>query len=333
MLRTPMPDLSVTVAELELTSPVIAGSGESTRTAEQIRACLDAGAAAVIAKSTNESEAAKAQLRAAEYALLDENFAARPLGRAERGDSLFCRSGLVDEPFEQWVELLAGLDREAGDAFVVPSLIVGDLDEAVRMARAFEQAGLRWLELNVGAPHADEADPGAIRTGAELVRPIREAVALPLSVKVGGPDPVAAAVVAHDAGADAVVLATRAQGLVSDLETRRPVLGTFAAIGGSWAVPVTCRHLAKARHARPDACLVGTNGARRGLDVAQMLLAGASAVQLTSLVMTDGPAALRSVTDELSSYLDRQGVTARELVGESADAVLTYDEAAVEHRR
>ena len=60
---------------------------------------------------------------------------------------------------------------------------------------------------------------------------------------------------------------------------------------------------------------------------------GASAVQLTSLVMTDGPAALRNVTDELSRYLDRQGVTARELVGESADAVLTYEEAAVEHRR
>lgn len=328
-----MPDLSVRVAGLELTSPVIAGSGESTRTADQIRACLDAGAAAVIAKSTNESEAAKSQLRAAEYALLDEVFTARPLGRAERGDSLFCRSGLVDEPFEQWVELLASLDREAGDAFVVPSLIVGDLDAAVQMARAFEQAGLRWLELNVGAPHAEEAAPGAIRTGADLVRPIREAVALPLTVKVGGNDPVAAATAAHDAGADAVVLAARAQGFVSDLETRRPILGTFAAIGGSWAVPLTCRHLAKARQARPDACLVGTNGARRGLDVVQMLLAGASAVQLTSLVMTEGPGALRGVIDELSSYLEQQGVAARELVGEAADAVQTYEEAAVEHRR
>jgi dihydroorotate dehydrogenase len=321
-----MADLGVTVAGLELTSPVIAGSGESTSSGDRIRACLDAGAAAVVAKSTNESEAAKAQLRAAEYVLLDEDLAARPLGHARRGDSLFCRSGLVDEQFERWVELLAKLDREAGDAYVVPSLIVGDLDTAVQMARTIEQAGLRWLELNVGAPHAGEAAPGAIRVGAELVRPIRDAVALPLTVKVGGPDPVSAAVAAHDAGADAVVLASRAQGFVSDLETRRPVLGTFAAIGGSWAVPITCRHLAKARHARPDACLVGTNGARRGLDVAQMLLAGASAVQLTSLVITDGAAALRDVTDELSHYLDHQGVSARQLVGESADAVQSYQE-------
>ncbi|HEV7132747.1 MAG TPA: hypothetical protein VGN27_03320 [Gaiellaceae bacterium] len=327
-----MTDLRVTVAGLELKSPVVAGSGEATQTAEQIRACLDAGAAAVVAKSTNESDAAKAQLRGAEYALLDEDFVARALGPARRGDSLFCRSGLVDEPFEQWVETLAALDRAAGDAYVVPSLIVADAGEAVRMARAFEAAGLRWLELNVGAPHAGEALPGAIRTGAALVGPVRAAVSIPLSVKVGGLDPVADAVAALDAGADAVVLATRAQGFVTDLETRKPVLGTFAAIGGAWALPVTCRHLAKTRNARPNACLVGTNGARNGRDVAQMLLAGASAVQLTTAVMTDGPLVLARAVDELSAYLDEQGVAAREIVGEAADAVLTYEEAAVERR-
>ena len=327
-----MSELSVRVAGLELMSPVIAGSGEATQTAEQIRACLDAGAAAVVAKSTNESEAAKAQLRGAEYALLDENFNARPLGPAGRGDSLFCRSGLADAPFDRWVELLAALDRDAGDAYVVPSLIVADIDEAVRMARTFEQAGLRWLELNIAAPHAEEAAPGAIRTGVDLVRPLRDALSLPLTVKVGGLDPVSSATAAHDAGADAVALATRAQGFVSDLETRRPVLGTFAAIGGAWSLPMTCRHLAKTRQARPDADLIGTNGARNGRDVAQMLLAGASAVQLTSVVLTDGPESLRRAIDELAAYLDAHGLNARELIGESADAVHTYEEAAVERR-
>jgi dihydroorotate dehydrogenase (NAD+) catalytic subunit len=111
------------------------------------------------------------------------------------------------------------------------------------------------------------------------------------------------------------------------------VLGTYAAIGGAWSLPVTCRHLAKTRAARPEACLVGTNGARDGRDVAQMLLAGASAVQLTTAVMTDGPGVLRRAAEELSHYLDEQGVTAAELVGEAADAVRTYEEAAVERRR
>ncbi|MEN3340881.1 MAG: dihydroorotate dehydrogenase catalytic subunit [Actinomycetota bacterium] len=325
-----MADLRVTVAGLELRNPVLAGSCEATATAEQIRACLDAGAGAVVAKSTNESEAAKAQLRAAEYVLLDEELEARPLGPASRTDSLFCRSGLLDEPFDTWVETLAELDRGAGDAYVVPSLIVADLDEALRLADAFQRAGLRWLELNVAAAHAGQAPAGAIRTGAELVRPVRETVSLPLSVKVGSVEQAEAALAA---GADAVVLATRAQGFVPDLATRRPVLGTFAAVGGAWAVPLTCRQLAEARlRLGPAACLVGTNGARDGHDVARFLLAGASAAQLASAVVTDGPAALTRAIDQFSAYLDEQGLAARELVGEAADHVQTYEEVALERR-
>jgi len=327
-----MAELGVRIGPLELKNPVLAGSGEATSTAAQIRACLEAGAAAVVAKSTNESEAAKAQLQAAEYVLLDEQLRARPLGSAGRGDSLFCRSGLLDEPFERWVETLAALDAEAAtrDAYVVPSLIVGALDAAVEMARAFEQAGLRWLELNVGAPHAQEAAAGAISTGGELVRPVREAVSLPLSIKVASLEDAGLALAG---GADAVVLATRAQGFVPDLETRRPLLGTFAAVGGAWAVPLTCRELAKARQRfGRKACLVGTNGARDGRDVARFLLAGATAAQLTSAVITDGPAALTRALEQLSAYLDQQGASASELVGEAADAVQTYEEAALERR-
>jgi dihydroorotate dehydrogenase (NAD+) catalytic subunit len=321
-----VPDLRVAVAGLELRNPVIAGACEATASREQIEACLDAGAAAVVAKSTNESEDAKAQLRAAEYVLLDEELEARPVGLAARGDSLFCRSGLLDEPFEEWVETLAELDRGAGDAYVVPSLIVATIGEAVRMAQAFERAGLRWLELNIAAPHAGKA----IRTGPELVQPIRDAVSLPLTVKVGGVDQAAAAL---EAGADAVVLSTRAQAFVPDLATRRPLIGTFGAIGGAWAVPLTCFELAQARRRLgPGACLVGTNGARDGRDVARFLLAGASAAQLATAVMTDGPEALARAIEQLSAYLDEQGLAARDLIGEAADNVRSYEEVALERR-
>jgi dihydroorotate dehydrogenase len=325
-----VPDLTVTAAGLELKNPLIAGSGEATMDASGIRAALDAGAAAVVAKSTNESEAAKAQLQAAEYVLLDEQLTPRPLGPARRTDSLFCRSGLLDEPWERWMATLAALDDEARrrDAYVVPSLIVADVDEAARRARELEQAGLRWLELNVAAAHAEEAAGDAIRTGTGLVAPIRTAVSIPLTVKVGGADPVESTGAALEAGADAVCLTTRQQGFVPDLATRRPVLGTFAAIGGAWSLPLTLRHVVKARlRYGPEASLIGTNGARDGFDVARFLLAGACAVQLTTILLTDGPDALTRALEQLTAYLDEQGVAARELVGEAADNVETYEEA------
>jgi dihydroorotate dehydrogenase (NAD+) catalytic subunit len=322
-------DLAVTVAGLRLKNPVIAGSGEATASADDIRACLDAGAAAVVAKSVNESAAARAQLRAAEYVVLDAELAARPLGPAARTDSLFCRSGLLDVDLDEWIATLAKLDRDAGDAYVVPSVIVADPGEAVRFARACETAGLRWLELNVGAPHAEEAAPGAIATGVELVESVRAAISIPLTVKLRAGDSVAGALAA---GADAVCLTTRAMAFVPDLQTRRPVLGTFAAIGGAWALPITLRDVARAHLAHPDASIVGTNGARDGYDVARFLLTGASAVAMTSAVVTNGPEILRQSISQLEQYCTEQGVAARELIGEAARHVRTYEEVAIERR-
>jgi len=326
---------AVSVAGLTLKNPVIAGSGEATMNLGGILAALDAGAAAVVAKSTNESEAAKRQLGAAEYVLLDERWRPLPWGPAPAGSTLFCRSGLVAEPFERWLEILVRADREARgrDAFVAASIVVSGADDAIRMAKEIEAAGLRWLELNVGAPHAEEAAPGAIRAATEagrideLVGPIRAAVTIPLTVKLGMlGDPAAAAEAAFAAGADAACLAGRHLGFLPDPETRRPILGTFGAVGGGWALPLTLRWIARTRQRLgPARSLIGTNGARDGLDVVRFLLAGASAVEMTSAVMTDGPGALTRVIEELEVYLSQHGVRAADIVGEATDHVMTYE--------
>jgi dihydroorotate dehydrogenase (NAD+) catalytic subunit len=336
--------LAVTIGGLPLKNPIMAGSGEATMTLAGIIAAVDAGAAAVVAKSTNGSEAAKRQLADAEYAVLDERWS--PLGfdigdpgahgPAPRGASLFCRSGLTSMGFEAWVEMLAEADRYAKerDAYVVASLIVDDIAGTVRMATAMQAAGIRWLELNLGPPHADEALPGTIEDAADtataraFVRPVRDAVSIPLTVKLSsGGDPPAVAEGAFEAGADAVCLTGRFPAFLPDPETRRPVLGTFGAIGGAWALPLSLHRIAKARaRLGPHACLIGTNGARDGMDVVRFLLAGASAVQMTTAVLTDGPQALTDALTELDAYLQRHEVTAAGIVGEAADNVLSYQE-------
>lgn len=329
-------DTRVLVAGLELKNPVIAGSGEATMNREGILGALAAGASAVVAKSTNESAAAKAQLEAAEYVLLDERWNRLPWGPAPRTSSLFCRSGLAPQPFDVWLDLLVECDREARshDAYVIASLIVADPLECIRMARAIEKAGVRWLELNLGPPHGEEAPAGAIRSESEAsvieerVRSVREVIDIPLTVKLSGQGNLVPWVLAAQrAGADAVCLAGRHLGFVPDLRTRRPILGTFGAIGGAWALPLTLRWIAKARAAAGSSLsLVGTNGARDGLDVIRFLLSGASAVEMTSAYMTDGAEALARAVAEVERYCDEERVRAREIVGEAADHVRRYDE-------
>jgi dihydroorotate dehydrogenase len=332
-----MPSRSeVRLGGISLKNPVLAGSGEHLIEAAGIRSALDAGAACVFMKSTNESQAAREQLDRADYALLDSEWRVLPWNFSPPPDaSLYCRSGLAPQPFDEWLELMASTDRYARDrgAYVVPSLIPADLDTGLEYARRMEGAGGRILELNVAASHADEAAKGALtlERSAErvesMVARFRQAVTIPLWVKLTGQsgNVTDLAKAARAGGADAVILAGRFMALVPDVDTMAPLLGTNAGFGGGWALPITCRWLADARkHLGADYPLIGTNGARTGLDVVRMLLAGASAVQMTSAPFTAGFGVLADAVATVERYLESKGTDAASIVGVAADRVASY---------
>lgn len=300
-------------------------------TASGIRAALAAGAAGVIAKSVNERPDAAAQLDRADYAQLDASGAP-----VSEGVSVFCRSGLAPYDPSVWFATLAEIDRTVADSgrFVAASLVLASADGAVSIADLARRAGLRVFELNVGAPHASEAAPGAIvqetdptRLG-ELVARVRAVTqGMALWVKLTGlsSNLPALALAASRAGADAVCMMGRFMALVPDLDTLAPVMGTSAAYGGGWALPIVCRYLALSRRAvGPAFPLLGTNGVRGGGDVARMALAGASAVECLSVVMHEGFGGLTRIIDELDVWLGTKQRRFADLIGGAADALQPY---------
>ena len=323
--------LATRIGALRLPNPVICGAGEPVMTLPGIRAALAAGAAGVIAKSVNERPEGAAQLDRADYTFLDADH--RP---AAAGPALLCRSGLGQRPPAEWFGAIAGLDREAARTgrFVAASIVLAGAAGAVELAGLARAAGLRVFELNVGAPHAGEATPGAIAQEnaperlAALVRAVREATGgMQLWVKLSGTggDLPALAEAAAGAGADAVVMMGRFMALVPDLDTLAPVLGTAAAYGGPWALPIVCRALADSRRrVGPGVPLLGTNGARNGMDVARLGLAGASGVEMLSVVMAEGFGALTRAIAELEDALAARGLTFSGIVGGAADARQGY---------
>jgi len=58
----------------------------------------------------------------------------------------------------------------------------------------------------------------------------------------------------------------------------------------------------------------------------RLLLAGASAVQVTTVAATDGPSGLQRVLAELAEYMEGYGDSVESLVGQAADSVLTYEQ-------
>jgi dihydroorotate dehydrogenase len=331
-----MVDLTVTLGSLKLKNPLICGSCELTMTEAGIRRCLEAGAAAVVAKSVNESPAAARQLAYADYVLLRPDWSVGSWESPSPEDSLFCLSGLAPAPLEEWLGMLARCDRYARThaAYVVGSITVADpkaaADIAARMARA-----VRCIELNLGSPHGREAEAGAIRTVTEAepvreyTRGVRRAADCFLIVKLGqGGDLVAMARAAVEAGADAVAMTGRFPGFMPDLETLGPVLGSWGVIGGPWALPISLYWVSKCRRALPRSVpIIGTNRARSGQDIIRFLLSGARAVEIASLLLMFGPGVIGRLIGEVRAYAERRGVASvEELVGVAADRARTYRE-------
>ncbi len=331
-----MPDLSVRLGSVRLNNPVIIGAGDHVMTAGALRAARATGVGAVVAKSINESEAAKRQLDGSDHVLLDSQWNALPWTFDPPPDAMvFGRSGLHQMDSDAWIAEVVEQDREAatGGQYVIGSIILADLAMACDLARRYQAAGIRILELNIGAPHGDEAVKGAIiqeraaHRVKEITQAVRAAVTIPLWIKLTGQseDVAALAAAARDGGADAVIVMGRFMALVPDVETRAPMLGTAGAIGGPWALALTCRWLALSRkRVGRDFPLLGTNGARTGLDVARFLLAGARAVEMTSAVMAGGFDAARRAVQDFRAYLARTGGTAEDLVGLAADRQVGY---------
>ncbi len=325
------------IGAVELKNPLIAAAAEHFIDQEGIRRALEAGAGAVVVKSTNESLAAKDQLQRAEYAVLDENWRPAKWGPdAPPGATIACRSGLTPQAFDAWLDDTVKLDSYARsfNSYAVASVILAALDPAVAMARRIEQSGIRILELNIGTPYASQAkgvvstelDPERVRT---IVAAVRAAIKIPLWVKLSGQServPFLARA-AFEAGANSVVMAGRLLGMIPDVETFEPLLGTTLGVGGFWNLPLTCHWLSLTRRELGnDRPLIGINGAQSGLDIARMMLAGASAVAIASPVMLRGYQVLSDALTDFGAYLARKDVAALDLIGRAADSRKSFPE-------
>jgi len=333
-----MPNLTVKIGDISLKNPLIWGSGEHFIELSGIDKALKAGAGAVVIKSTNESDAAKEQLGKTDYALLDSDFNELKWDfNPPRDASLFNRSGLHPLPFDEWLKFAVDADNMAKkfNSYAVASLIPASVEELIENAIRVEKAGIRILEGNVGAPHGKEAAKGAILLEqeadhiSEITENLRKEIKIPLWIKLAGqsPEVPAMAEAAYKAGADTVTLMGRYMGFIPNLETGDPILGTHAAIGGAWALPLTAHHLVKTREKiGKDYPLMATNGARDGHDMIRFMMSGASAVQMTSAIFSGGYNVIEKSLNQIEDYLEEKNMSAVDLIGLAADRVKTYAE-------
>jgi dihydroorotate dehydrogenase (NAD+) catalytic subunit len=204
----------------------------------------------------------------------------------------------------------------ATGARVVASIWGRSVDEYRRAADllADAPAAVVAVEVNLSCPNT-ESGRDLFAHSVDATRAVVDATAgcgrprwAKLSPNVGHLAEIAVA--AHDAGAEAVTLVNTVMGMAIDPETRRFRLGSGprgGGVSGPAIHPIAVRAVFDVHQAAPQVPIVGVGGIAGGGDAAEMLLAGATAVQVGTATFAD-PRAPRRVLDELERWAGRQGV-------------------------
>ena len=110
------------------------------------------------------------------------------------------------------------------------------------------------------------------------------------------------------AGAEAVTLVNTVMGMVIDTETRRPVLGgRSGGLSGPAIHPVAVRAVHDVHAALPELPIVGVGGVATAVDAVELMLAGASAVQVGTASFAD-PRSVITVLDGMETWCARHSV-------------------------
>ena len=146
---------------------------------------------------------------------------------------------------------------------------------------------------------------------AAVTRGVRRVCKKPLIVKLSPnvTDIAEIAAAVEAAGADALTLINTLLGMRIDIGARRPVLSNnVGGLSGPAIFPVALRMVWQAAR-RVRIPIIGVGGVARWQDAIEMLLAGASAVQVGTATFAD-PFAMLKIRDGIRDYMAREGIGA-----------------------
>jgi dihydroorotate dehydrogenase (NAD+) catalytic subunit len=174
--------------------------------------------------------------------------------------------------------------------------------------------------VNLSCPNLENGEMFSLTTQAarQVIEAVSGAVEIPVGAKLSPntPDIVGVAGACAEAGAGFVVLTNTAFGFGVTLHDRKPQLsGGVGGYSGPGLKPMSLRCVYEVATAHPDLPIVGCGGVTTGADVAEYLIAGASAVELGTIHLAEPKAGKRILT-ELEKLLVRLGATSvAELIG------------------
>ena len=203
----------------------------------------------------------------------------------------------------------------------VSGFSVEEYVETCRLLDAEEQVGI--LEVNISCPNVHG---GGMAFGtradcaAEVAKAVRAVTKKPVFVKLSPnvTDIVSIAKACEDAGADGLSLINTLLGMRVDLKTKKPVLANgMGGLSGPAVFPVALRMVYQVYRA-VKIPLMGMGGVSCARDVIEMMLCGATAVQVGAANLVN-PYACKEIVEQLPEEMEKLGIRSlQEIIGGAA---------------
>ena len=200
----------------------------------------------------------------------------------------------------------------------VSGFSVTDYARTCELLDACEQVG--WLEVNVSCPnvHGGGMSFGTSpEAAAEVTAAVKKVTKKPIIIKLSPnvTDIVSIAKACEAAGADGISLINTLLGMRIDLRTKKPVIANkMGGFSGSAIFPVAVRMVYQVAHA-VKIPVVGMGGVASAEDVIEMMLAGATAVEVGAANLVN-PFASRDIVEALPATMEKYGIKSlSEIIG------------------
>ncbi|WP_316637080.1 dihydroorotate dehydrogenase [uncultured Ruminococcus sp.] len=193
-------------------------------------------------------------------------------------------------------------------------------DYAYTCERLDKEEQVGWLEVNVSCPnvHGGGMSFGTNpEAAAEVTRAVKKVTKKPVIIKLSPnvTDIVSIAKACEEAGADGISLINTLLGMRIDLRTKRPIIkNTMGGFSGPAIFPVALRMVYQVAHA-VSIPVVGMGGVSTAEDVIEMMLAGATAVEVGAQSLVN-PTACKEIIEDLPAVMDKYHINSlNEIIG------------------
>ena len=298
-----MADLSVNIAGVEFSNPIIAASGTIGFGHEYGELYPLSVFGGISCKGTT----------------LQERPGNPPPRIAETPMGMLNAVGLQNPGVEHFIEHDLPWLRQQ-DTVVIANVAGSTQEDYCRTVELLSESEIDMIELNISCPNVKE---GGVQFGtscesvAAITKAVRACCKKPLIIKLSPnvSDIASIARAAESEGADAVSLINTLTGMRIDINTRRPVIANITGgMSGPAVFPVAVRMVWQVRNA-VSIPVIGMGGITTWKDAVEMLMAGADAIQIGTALFTD-PYSPVKIAKGLEEYLDEKGIgSVRELTG------------------